>query len=53
MGKLLNNFAYKTTISLWLLLASGLLALTIAMLTVSWAALKAARANPAEVLRKD
>ncbi|MGD0583831.1 MAG: ABC transporter permease [Bacteroidales bacterium] len=53
MGKWLNNFAYKTTISLWLLLASGLLALTIAMLTVSWAALKAARANPAEVLRKD
>jgi putative ABC transport system permease protein len=53
MGKWLNNFAYKTTISLGFLLASGLLALAIGMLTVSWAALKAARANPAEVLRKD
>lgn len=53
MGKWLNNFAYKTTISLWLLLVSGLLALSIGLLTVSWAALKAARANPAEVLRMD
>ena len=53
MGKWLNNFAYKTTISLWLLLASGILALSIGLLTVSWAALKAANANPAEVLRKD
>lgn len=53
MGKWLNNFAYKTTISLWLLLASGLVALSIGLLTVSWAALKAAKANPAEVLRKD
>ena len=53
MGKWLNNFAYKTTISLWLLIASGLLALSVGLLTVSWAALKAARANPAEVLRKD
>jgi putative ABC transport system permease protein len=53
MGKWLNNFAYKTTISLWLLLASGLLALSIGLLTVSWAALKAAKANPAEVLRKE
>lgn len=53
INKWLNNFAYKTTISFWLLIASGLLALSVALLTVSWAALKAAKTNPAEVLRKE
>ena len=53
MTRWLNNFAYKTTISLWLLLASGLFTLAIGLLTVSWAALKAAKSNPAETLRKD
>jgi putative ABC transport system permease protein len=53
INKWLNNFAYKTTISVWLLLSSGLLALSVGLLTVSWAALKAAKANPAEVLRKE
>jgi len=53
MGKWLNNFAFKTTISLWLLIASGLFALIIGLVTVSWAASKAARSNPAEVLRKE
>ena len=53
MNKWLNNFAYKTTLSLWLLISSGLFALTIGLLTVSWAANKAARTNPAETLRKD
>jgi putative ABC transport system permease protein len=49
----LGNFAYKTTISLWLLVVSGLFTLAIGLLTVSWAANKAARTNPAETLRKD
>ena len=53
MTKWLNNFAYKTTISLGLLIFSGLFALAIGLLTVSWAANKAARTNPAETLRKD
>jgi putative ABC transport system permease protein len=49
----LNNFAYKTTISLWLLLSSGLFTLAIGIITVSWAANKAARMNPVETLRKE
>jgi putative ABC transport system permease protein len=53
MNKWLNNFAYKTTISLWLLIASGLFTLAIGLITVSWAANKAARTNPAETLRKE
>lgn len=53
MNKWLNNFAYKTTVSLWLLLSSCLFTLAIGLLTVSWAANKASRTNPAETLRKD
>ena len=53
MNKWLDNFAYKTTVSLWVLIASGLFALVIGLLTVSMAANKASRANPAETLRKN
>jgi len=53
MEKWLNNFAYKTNIGLWLLIASGLFALAIGLLTVSWAAFKSAKSNPAEVLRQE
>lgn len=53
MNKWLNNFAYKTTISLWLLISSGLFTLAIGIITVSWAANKAARMNPVETLRKE
>ncbi len=53
MSKWLNNFAYKTTIRWWLVAASGLIALIIGLLTVSWAANKAAKSNPAITLHKD
>jgi putative ABC transport system permease protein len=53
MEKWLTSFAYKTGISLWFVLISGVLAISIGLLTVSWAVLKAARSNPAEVLRKN
>jgi putative ABC transport system permease protein len=53
MSRWLNNFAYKITISIWLLISSGLFTLAIGLITVSWAANKAARNNPAETLRKD
>jgi ABC-type transport system, involved in lipoprotein release, permease component len=53
MTKWLTSFAYKTTISIWLLICSCLFTLAIGLLTVSWAANKAARTNPAETLRKD
>ena len=53
MSRWLNNFAYKTTISIWLLISSGLFTLAIGLFTVSWAANKAARTNPAETLRKE
>jgi putative ABC transport system permease protein len=53
MSRWLNNFAYKTSISIWLLISSCLLTLSIGLFTVSWAANKAARTNPAETLRKE
>jgi putative ABC transport system permease protein len=53
MNKWLSTFAYKITINFWLLIISGLLAFAIGFITVSWAANKAARTNPAETLRKE
>jgi putative ABC transport system permease protein len=53
MNKWLNNFAYKTTISLWIFIAAGLFAGIIGILTVTLAANKASRTNPAETLRKN
>ena len=51
MNEWLQDFAYKTNVSLWIFVASGLLALVIALATVSSHALKAATSNPVEALR--
>jgi putative ABC transport system permease protein len=53
MDKWLQNFAYRTDISWWIFLLSGLLALIIALLTVSWLSFRAARQNPVEALRDE
>jgi putative ABC transport system permease protein len=51
MHKWLQNFAYKTELSWWIFALAGLLALGIALLTVSWQSWKAATRNPVESLR--
>ncbi|MHB1687435.1 MAG: ABC transporter permease [Ignavibacteriaceae bacterium] len=51
MNKWLQNFAYRTDIGLWIFIASGLLTLFIAALTVSFQAIKAANSNPVRSLR--
>nr|WP_321353975.1 ABC transporter permease [uncultured Draconibacterium sp.] len=51
MHKWLENFAYKTTLSWWIFALSGVMALGIALLTVSWQSWKAATRNPVEALR--
>lgn len=51
MHKWLENFAYKTNLSWWIFALAGLLALGIALLTVSWQSWKAATRNPVEALR--
>ena len=51
MNKWLENFAYKTELSWWIFAMEGLLALGIALLTVSWQSWKAATRNPVEALK--
>jgi putative ABC transport system permease protein len=51
MNKWLQNFAYRVNLSVWIFILSGLAALVIALLTVSYQSIKAALANPVESLR--
>jgi putative ABC transport system permease protein len=51
MSKWLENFAYKTHLCWWIFALAGLMALGIALLTVSWQSWKAATRNPVEALR--
>jgi putative ABC transport system permease protein len=51
MYRWLENFAYKTELSWWIFALAGLLALVIALLTVSFQSWKAATKNPVEALR--
>ncbi len=53
MSRWLEDFAYRITLSLWLFLAAGAVALLIALLTVSTQALRAATANPTDALRSE
>ncbi len=49
----LENFAYRVDVGWWSFALAGALALGLALLTVVWHAGKAARANPADVLRHE
>ncbi len=51
MNLWLENFAYKTELSWWIFTLAGLIALGIAILTVSFQSWRAARMNPVESLR--
>ncbi len=51
MNRWLENFAYKTNLSWWIFALAGILALGIALFTVSWQSWKAATRNPVEALR--
>lgn len=49
----LQNFAYRIEIQWWFFVAAGLMALTIALLTVSIQAIRAALVNPVESLKSE
>ena len=51
MNRWLQSFAYKTELSWWIFALAGVMALVIALLTVSWQSWKAATRNPVEALR--
>jgi putative ABC transport system permease protein len=53
MNKWLETFAYRTPLSGWLFASAGLIVLSIAVLTVSFQAVKAALANPVKSLRTE
>lgn len=51
MKKWLANFAYRTSIELWIFVLAGVMALAMAIIIVSYHAIRAATANPADSLR--
>jgi putative ABC transport system permease protein len=53
MHKWLLGFAYRIDISLWIFIVAGLIALLIAVLTVSIQTIRAAMANPVKSLKTD
>ncbi|MEO6539953.1 MAG: FtsX-like permease family protein, partial [Ferruginibacter sp.] len=53
MNKWLQEFAYRISLDWWVFVLAGLLALLIALLTVSSQAIKAALANPVKSLRSE
>ncbi|MCY7353006.1 MAG: FtsX-like permease family protein, partial [Cytophagaceae bacterium] len=53
MHRWLQNFAYKIDIEWWVFALAGLLAVGIALLTVSFQSVKAALMNPVKSLRSE
>lgn len=53
MNKWLQGFAYRITIQWWMFALAGLLALFIALCTVSFQAVRAAVANPVKSLQSE
>jgi len=53
MHKWLQDFAYKVNIGLWVFVVAGVLVISVALLTVSFQAIKAAVANPVKSLRTE
>jgi putative ABC transport system permease protein len=53
MSQWLENFPYRTAISVGIFAFSGSVALLIALLTVGWQSFKAAIANPVASLRSE
>lgn len=53
MNKWLEDFAYRIDIEWWVFALAGFLAVVVALLTVSWQAVRAAVANPVDSLRDE
>ncbi|HZY78995.1 MAG TPA: FtsX-like permease family protein, partial [Cyclobacteriaceae bacterium] len=53
MDRWLGEFQYRIAMSIWVFLGAGLAAMAIAMLTISFQAIKAALTNPVDSLRID
>jgi putative ABC transport system permease protein len=53
MNKWLQDFAYRVTIGWWVFVGAGVIALLIALITVSSQAIRAAVTNPVKSLRTE
>jgi putative ABC transport system permease protein len=53
MHKWLQDFAYRIGIDWWIFLLAGTAAILIALITVSFQAIRAALANPVDALRNE
>ena len=53
MSKWLQEFAYRIDIGWWVFIMAGLAAIVIALVTISFQAIKAAMANPVKSLRSE
>ena len=53
MNKWLRNFEYKTSLSWWIFILAGIIALLIALITVGFKTTRAARLNPVDAIRHD
>lgn len=53
MDQWLEDFAYKTEITIWMFVATGGIAILIALTTISFRAIRAAIANPVKSLRTE
>ena len=53
MNRWLDNYAYRTSIGIWLFALSGLVMLLVAVITLSTQTIRSALANPAESLRSE
>jgi putative ABC transport system permease protein len=53
MHNWLQNYEYRTSISLWIFIITGITALLITLVTVSFQAIKAAMGNPVKSLRTE
>jgi putative ABC transport system permease protein len=53
MDKWLQNYSYRTGIEWWVFVLSGIIAIIIALITVSFQSIKAAMMNPVKSLRSE
>ncbi len=53
MHRWLEDFAYRVELNAWIFVIAGLLAVGVALVTVTVQALRAARANPVRSLRSE
>jgi putative ABC transport system permease protein len=53
LDRWLRGFEYRVGVSVWVFLGAGVFGLGVALLTVSWQGVRAARMNPTRALRSD